>query len=270
MATEPIIYSQNWVNPAATLIVSSNSGVAPLALDRDKNSQWKSSGANSDSTPVTFEIDFMVSGVPATQTFDTFMLINHNIKNYTVAYWNGSAFVPFITQTADASQLQTLNYSTYGNTPTALATFSPVTTSKILLTLNTTQTANQEKAIGEIVACNMLINPGQDLAVYDVQPRQKQKVKILGDGSVQMAYVFWSPTQCQKYEAQVTWTMLPYTLLNLYVALKQTGAPFLWYPESITRPDDIFYVNWDDAIRWKYSSMYKFSGIDLTMYLREV
>ena len=267
MATEPVILSANWISTAPASIVSVSSGASSIALivDRDKNSQWSSSGANSDATTVTMQINFN-----ATKTFDSFILINHNLKSYTVDYWNGSQWLAFITATADASQSLPLNASKYGNLPGALATFSPVTTTMIILTITGTQTANQEKAIGEMIAATVTINPGQDLAVYEVQPRQKQKVKILGDGSIQMAYVFWSPTQCQKYEAQVGWTTLPYTQLEAFVALKQTGAPFLWYPESITRPDDLYYVNWDDAIKWKYSSLFKYAGIDLTMYLREV
>jgi hypothetical protein len=270
MASEPLIYSQNWINAADTFSVSSGASSISLAYDRDKNSQYASFGANSDSTPVTIQVNFNNNGTTSSRTFDTLILINHNIKNYTVAWWTGSAWTTFITQTADASQAAAINASQYGNAPSALASFSAITTTQLLFTLNTTQTANQEKMIGELVCAALTINPLQDLAQYEVQPRVKQKVKILGDGSVQMAYVFWSPTQCQKYEATVGWKNLPYTMLTPFVTLKQTGAPFLWYPESITRPDDIYYVNWDDAIKWKYSAFYKFAGIDLTMYLREV
>jgi len=265
MASEPIILTKNYINSAASFSVSSGGGNISLAYDRDKNSQWSSSGAASDSTPVTIQVT-----LAASTTFDSFILINHNVKSYIVQYWTGSAWSTFITNTTDASQSATFNASQYGNLPSAIAAFSAVTTTQILISLYSTQIANQEKVIGEIVCAAVQINPLQDMAVYEVKPRVKQKVKILGDGSIQYATVFWSPTQSQKYEAQITWKNLPYTQLASFQTLKQSGLPFLWYPESITRPDDIYYVNWDDAIQWKYSAFYKFAGIEITLYLREV
>jgi hypothetical protein len=79
--SEPKIYTKNYVNSDDTFVVTSGAGIIANAYDRDKVSQWASIGANSDSTPVTIEVDFFEATVAASRTFDTIMLINHNLKN---------------------------------------------------------------------------------------------------------------------------------------------------------------------------------------------
>lgn len=257
--SEPKIFTKNYVNSDDTFVVSSGSAAIANAYDRDKLSQWSSSGANSDSTPVTIEVDFFEGTVAIARTFDTIILINHNLKNYTVDYWNGTAWVNIITTTADVTPVATL-YNSFGS----------IGATKIRIVMNSTQTANLEKVIGEIVCAALQLDMGIDLSTYSVTYRQKVKSLLMGDGSMHQALVFWSPYRSEKYEAKVGFENLSLSNVASLAAIKEAGAPFLWYPESSTRPDDIYFVHWANPLTWKYSSLYKTSGVDVSLDFKEI
>jgi hypothetical protein len=269
-APEPILYTKNYVTVDDTYAVSSGAANIGYVYDRDNSAQWQSSGANSDATSVTIQITFYEKSVAVSRVFDTLALINHNIKNYTVAWWTGSAWTTFITQTADTSQSLSRNVSTYGNTPTALASFSSVTTSQILLTLNTTQTPNQEKAIGELICCNQQLNVGLDLLTYDLAFRQKVKDNLMGDGSLTRAVVLWTLNRYEKYEAKATFNFVSDSLLASFMSIKNQGLPVLWYPEALQRPDEFWLVHLHNPRMYKYMVAYKGAGNILSLDLKEV
>ena len=111
---------------------------------------------------------------------------------------------------------------------------------------------------------------GVDVSSYSVGYRQNRKSIVLGDGSLKEAVVFWSPYRSQKYEAQVGFQYLTMANLTSLAVLKETGLPFLWYPESVSQPSNIFLVNWTNPLTWKYDGLYKTAGIDVSLDLKEV
>lgn len=270
MATEPIIYTKNYVNADNNFGAGSNLPNVPYIYDRDNSTQWQSVGFNSDSTGVAIYTNFYEKSVAVSRTIDTVALINHNLKNYQVQYWNGSSLVTFINQTADTSQSLARNVSTYGNTPTALASFSPITTTTIQLVMNSTQTPNQEKALGELIVCNQQLNFSLDLLTLDVQFRQKVKDNLMGDGSLTRAVVPWTLNRYEKYEAKASFEFIPDTTLTSFMAIKNQGLPVLWYPESLSRPDEFWLVHLYNARTYKYMTKYKGAGSILTLDIKEV
>jgi hypothetical protein len=55
-----------------------------------------------------------------------------------------------------------------------------------------------------------------------------------------------------------------------FKALKEAGQPFLWQPESVTVPEDVYYVHWTNAWDDRYMDNYKGAGYEVVMDLKEV
>lgn len=257
MATEPKIFTKNYVSADDVITVSSGQAAFPSAYDRDKDSQWLSSGANSDATDVTITITFYEGTTAVNRAIDSILLINHNIKAFDLYYWNGSSFVLWQSFTGLASG-------------TTFQTLSSQTISQVQLILHTTQVANQEKAIGELNLMALQLDFGQDLYTYKVAFRQRVKDLPMGDGSLQRGVIRWSYNRIEKYEA--TWSLILATdaLKTSLLAIKQAGIPFMWYPESVTHPDEIWYCHWYDPRNYDYTSFVKSAGNNLQAMFKEV
>jgi hypothetical protein len=185
------------------------------------------------------------------------MLINHNLGAFNLYYWNGTAFVLWEAFTG----ITGTNY---------IHTLSSQATAKVRLEMTATEPVSQEKAIGELVLCALMLDIGKDLDGYDVAYRQRVKPIQLGDGSMQQVLIYWAPNRTQKYEAKVRLNMVDQNLADDLLAIKETGIPFLWYPESAARPDEVWYVHWTNTWKYKYHNPYKGAGIDLEFELKEV
>jgi hypothetical protein len=254
---EPKIYTKNYVNADDTFTVSHGSSSITNAYDRDKQTQYVSSGANSDGTTVTIEIVFKEGSVAVNRTIDRLILINHNLADYTLYYWDGSAWVEWleVDNESDTNSVKTL---------------ASQTTSKVKLELEQTIVADAEKAIGEIVLCALQIDIGQDLKRYRVTwPENVANLK-LGDGSVQRQIKRFTANRYEKYHADVSFDLLPVATIDAIFTIRKAGNPFLWHPESSTRPDELYYVDWDGDYRYEYASDYKTAGFRLDFSVAEV
>lgn len=255
--SEPRIYTKNYVNGDNLFSVTSGSGSIVNIYDRDNASQWISSGAALDATTVQIDVTFYEGVTAINRAIDTLILLNHNIKNFVLYYWDGTTYQTWLTKTSETTT----------NTVYSLST---QTISKIRFEMTLTQTTNVEKAIGELILCTLQLDLGVDLDEYDVSFRQKVKPLLLGDGSFQQMLVYWSPNRTEKYEAKIKMRLVPTALLASLQAIKETGNPFLWYPESSQRPSEIWLVHWANPWRYRYSDKYKNVGYDLEFDLKEI
>jgi len=256
--SEPIIYTKNYVTEDSAITVTSGDASKPYLYDRDNDSKWTTSGANSDATSVSVEVDFYQGSTATPRTIDTLFIVNHNFKNYAAYAWTSDGWNTLLTtQTGYASSF-------------TKASFTPVETAKILLNCDVTQTTNAEKYAGELIACAVQLDLGKD--PITLQPRYRQKVKelTLGDGSIHQMVTRYSANRISKYECNVKFEYVPVATLNSLRAIKESGEPFLWQPESVARPDQIFYVHWASQWSDEYSTSYKTAGFDITMSLKEI
>lgn len=254
---EPKIYTKNYITRDCVITVSHGDGSKAYLYDRDQDSKWITSGANSDATDISIQIDFYEGTVAQNRTITRLFLLNHNLKTWDAEYWDGSAWQALTSETTDAAS------DTY-------KTFNSVTTAKIRLSCTATQTTNQEKYIGELIACALTLDIGRDLEQYDMKYREKVKEIALGDGSSHMAVTRFSPNRTQKYGANVRLIYLSAATVALLQAIKEAGEPFLWQPESTTVPSDIFFVHWAGPFDVHYVTTYKGAGYTLSAALREV
>jgi hypothetical protein len=255
--SEPIIYTKNYVNADDVFTVSHGSGAWGNAYNRDKSSQWQSTGAADDTTAVQIDITFYENATAISRAIDRLILINHNLKDFVIYYWDGTTYQTWLTVTGE-------------EVANSVITLSPQTIAKARIIMTATQTANQDKAIGELILCQEMLNIGADLQTYDVAFREKSKTLLMGDGSIQKVLVYWSPHRTEKYEAKVKFTQISQATLLALAAIKEVGLPFLWYPESEAQPDLIYYVHWANTLKWKYTTPYKAAGLDVEIDLKEV
>ncbi len=255
--SEPLFFTRNYVDDEAIITVSHGDGSKGYMFDRDPDSKWTTSGADDDTTPVTAIVEFFEDGVSVERDIDRFLLINHNFKAWTLEYWDGSAWQSLTSETTDDEEV-------------TLKTFGEVTTSKVRLTVTETQVADSEKEVGEMIVCAMLLNPARDLDDLAVQWREQSSEIMMGDGSVHKMVTRWAQNRVQRFEARVHFSFLSEADRATLKAIRDSGDPFLFYPESTYRPAEIYFVHWSNPWSEKYMSNYKGAGSEVTMTLKEV
>lgn len=108
--------------------------IADYLRDRRNWSGWTTTGSN-DAAGTILEVEF------AEAQIDKIMLINHNLKSFTVKYWDGSAYQDFSTPISETTNTEDTNYYS----------FNSISTSKIKLTINGTMVANDDKFLSQLI-----------------------------------------------------------------------------------------------------------------------
>jgi hypothetical protein len=257
MTTEPVIYTRSYVDKNGTFVCSHGSTFIERLYDRERIAKYTTSGANSDATEMIVEHDFKEAGLSITRTIDSIIILNHNLKDVTTEYWNGSNWQAY----AVLSGLSSSHTLFQGGT---------VSTTKIRVRCSTTQSTNQEKYMAELIACATLVTIGYDFESYSVSFKRKQYSVPLADGGMHRSFVKFSTNRSQKYHARVKFNYVSSTVLETLRTLAESGAAFLWQPESVTALQEIFYVNWATPLSYEYVSKYKGAGFSVDMDLEEV
>lgn len=259
MPTEPLLYTKNFITPDCEFAVSHDDSFIERLCDRDNDSQWISNGANSDATEVVIDITFKEGGQTIERDIDTLILVNHNLEDPILEYWDGAAFQSLDSET-------NLTDGSYTK-----MSFNSVSTEIIRIRNSQTITTNAEKAIGEIIACAELLDPEADMMQYRYTLVQRRANELLlGDGSLHRANVMHSPNRSSKYEVRGQFQFVDEDKLAEFQAVKESAEPFLFQPESVVRPDQIYLVNWVGSFNPEYASSYKGAGYNVPFEFKEV
>jgi hypothetical protein len=110
-------------------------GYAPYILNRNNTSAWITTGSvDSDNTYIDVDmVDY--------RTISDILLIKHNFKNFTIQYWNGSAFVDFSPAIAETVNTAESNYYQVAQ----------VQTSKVRIKIFGTMTPNEDKHLYQFI-----------------------------------------------------------------------------------------------------------------------
>lgn len=254
---EPKFFSKNYVNAESIIVVNYGDGSKANLYDRDKDSKWQSSGANSNATTIGISVEFYKGSVAVNRTIDSLILLNHNLKRWTFYYWNGSAWVSLASETTDAAEH-------------TAKSFNAVTTSKVKIECDQTQTADAEKFIGEMFVGEELLDLGEEITSYDVRYRDMGKETPLGDGGIHKMVTRWAQNRTQRYECTARFQFLDDDQRADLKDLRDSGEPFTWQPESTSRPEELFLVHWSTPWQEKYVTSYKGAGSEISMGLKEV
>ena len=138
-----------------------------LMRNRDNNSGWMTTGS-ADAGNTTLEIDFIDS-----INFDSIILIGHNLKAFTLKYWNGSSWVDFSTPVAETTNTKSTSYFS----------FNLVTSQKIQLIVTGTQVADAEKVIKQFIVSEILGTFNEEPEVIPTIDRDRKVTKFLSGKS---------------------------------------------------------------------------------------
>jgi len=133
----------------ATAAVSTGSATRDYARNRKRYLRWESVGSD-DITTETYELRF-----GAAYDIDRIILNRHNFKAFFVKYWDGAAWKHFANvitkEGAQANITETVNTKT-----TNYYEFTSVNTEKIIVSIDTTQSVDDEKYMYECISTEEL------------------------------------------------------------------------------------------------------------------
>lgn len=131
----------------AVAVASSNTDDQNLCLGTNKYFKWQSSGSD-DITTETLTIT-----LPVSTSISRIFLVNHNLKNFQIQYGASLDFANVVGLDSYSDNL--IDVTGFARN-TAYFEFDAVTTDTIIITMDTTQTANAEKYIGQVIVTNEL------------------------------------------------------------------------------------------------------------------
>lgn len=243
-----ILLSNNRLDYTATITVVSGDGSKSYLYDRDKATQWQSIGSNDTITEV-ITIDFGYS-----KPFDRLMLLNHNIKAFSLEKEDTTVIL-------SGSNLST-NYF-YGS-------FNKVTLQKVILKCLITQTANQEKKVGELMLMEHYYTLPNNPSEINSQYREEAGEINMADGTKKMYKIPGS----ERFGEDWTFEAIPLSMTNELKAIKTSyyKHPFSVYLLPDERPDTIYLCNWVNPYEEEVLQKWDSSGrlYKLRIDLREV
>ena len=134
----------------ATITASTNTAQSSLMIDMSKDTNWISIGSN-DATTETITLTLSTAF-----TIDRILLVDINLKDFSVDYWNGSAFVNFANVVGlDGVVASGIIETTFSDT-TAYYEFDSVSTTIIRIQALKTQVVNAEKSITSFIVTEEL------------------------------------------------------------------------------------------------------------------
>jgi hypothetical protein len=183
-----IVCGENFVNAQDTIMLSDGLGGEYL-YDQKPASQAYSSGSG-EGVPWTVTVEFKDrAGDAISRTFNRLILLNHNLAQFYLEYWNGSAWVAIAESVFGAG------------TPNAddnlfIEMVASVASTKLRLTATNTIAAVAEKLLGELKAC-LEVTDVRHLVTIDRDDWDDGEAYRLGGGGL---VTF---NQVQKFEASV-------------------------------------------------------------------
>jgi len=125
--------------------ITASSGVASedYAIDQNVETFWRSSGSN-DSTAETLTVVF------DSREISRILILNHNFKNFNIKYDVSGVWTAFSSVVGINGSLSGITETTFADN-SSYYEFTPVTTTQIQITINTTQVVNAEKYISQII-----------------------------------------------------------------------------------------------------------------------
>lgn len=214
-------YDVNSINVEATYaFTSATNSLSYFLYDENRDTKLISSGSD-DVTDEVYQIDYAES-----KTFDAIHIDNHNIKAGKIEYWNGAAWVDFSTPIAYSGETESTHFHT----------FNSVSTEKIKLTMNTTQTVDAEKFVGQLRAIGVLGTVNANPSEFDPSFYQKRTINETATGkTVNVNFG-------ESYRAEYFFTDADSTDITLFESLKnRTNSFYVYNCGGVSTFTDLFF-----------------------------
>jgi hypothetical protein len=271
---KPAFFSKNWINQDSidygTFTASEMQALLSRVIDGDPLSYWHDSSAT-DGTEVTLTFSLQDLGLLASRAVDLVLFQNINWKNFVAEYSTdgGANYTPF----SGGNYASGLSPAVaYASSDLQLALPAQVTgVQYIRVRITHTQTANQAKKLGGVVAAALVLQASVGDGSMADEHREVTDVVILGNGNETHDYTMRSAQSYIWWGRSVLFRGLTKTEVDTLYAVKVGGEPFVYYP----RPgDDVraAYLCLMSADGWKPKPLSKYlaAGYDLALSLREV
>jgi len=261
----PIFLTKNYLNRDAVVAVSTGDAFKHRAYDMTRTSKWVSLGSD-DSTTETYDARLFEGSAQSTRAVDFVALLGINLKNFKLEYSSN-----------DGSTWATLgtDYSVGVNNFTGedhiITLVTAVDINRIKLTAYKTQTADQDKEVGELLVCALRLQPTSGLFRYKKSFRDNVKSIQMADGTLDYTYVFRSDDSFEIYGASVEWRGISQAQRDLMRAIKASPEPFVWYPEPGDVKADAFLCRIvPDSYDEEYVSKYRGAGYAISFSVEEI
>lgn len=255
-------------NEAVLVTMSSSTSLRDYIRDRRRDTRWISSGSN-DATQESITID-----LGASYAIDRLILVKHNFKAFNAQYWTGAAWAHFanvVTKEGTQSNIT----ETAATKTTSYYEFTEVTTQKVRIQVDTTQAANAEKYVQEVVVTKEKGTfSGFPFYQQALEYRQVRKDTILGRPKFSIAG--------DAFGCSLTFDGYPTAAdITLMQTLWQERSEFLIYPCGADasqfrfssqghRLEDIFLVWFDSDLSPNYDRNVYALGVNFQVKLVEV
>lgn len=243
-------------NPTA-----SNSGQAFINYLRNRRntSAWVTTGVTFPST-TTIDIDFSSS-----YEIDTIIILLHNLKNYSIQYYNGSSYIDFSTA---------INV-TNGTADNSIHTFNSVLTNKLRMLITDVNGATDDNIIRQLIVTKLLGQLEGWPVISKATVSKNKKVTKMLSGRVNIS----DTLESVQFNLSIQ-SLSNANDLQLLESLYDRVEGFLVWPcagdetqfssvRKMYRFEDIFLMQTTDE--WNpdfYKGLYK-AGIKIDMSLRE-
>ncbi len=248
----PIIFSLNEVSPESAKITDSESGSDETAntaqiKDDDPKTQWVSQSSQ-DGQEVTVTIAFIDSqGSPVVKKLNSLYIRNTNIKQFRV----------HINDTNLAA-------GDLANNDSVIA-FDDVEADFIQISATSTQTANENKKIGEVYAGRILLTlPGFNTYEPARAKFQSGQFRAISGRLIRYAGI-------SKYSSRWTVTLLSPQDKDLLEKIFRENEFVTFLPEPSFRPREMFDVGWKmEELTFPYSEIFKVPGHTVEVQMEEI
>jgi len=257
----------------ATAAVSSGTNTADFIIDQNNYTYWRSSSSN-DLTTETIEIEFDEVEI------DRIFLMRHNLKDYKIEYWNGSAWTHFSSVVGITGSLANITETVFEKN-VSYYEFSPVTTSKILVTALKTQVANEEKYISQVICTKEIGTFAGFPRVKDLDFDKNSRTKktISGKYSIQKSFEVASfGMELKDYPTDDEFNVDLDLVTSLYESEDpflvwlcggKYGKPFFRYTIRGYRLEDLFQMKVSKPIKTSYNNGVYINPLNLIVDFEE-
>lgn len=130
-----------------------------LMRNRNNSSAWMTTGSN-DAANTQIDINFNDE-----VEFDRLMVLKHNLKAFTIQYYNGSSYVDFSTAINETTNTAGSNYYSFNN----------VSTQQVRIIITGTQTPDDDKFINQLIFCEAI---GEFTEEPEISPEFDKQRKV--------------------------------------------------------------------------------------------
>lgn len=257
----PLIFSLDNMTPDA--IVSSlsngitpaeNQSTVPNIKDGDPDTQWVSTTAlEGYGVSWALNIGFKKGSTAFQETIDTIILLNTNFKKITITLSELNSNNP---ETVFSGELLSSD---------AIIRFDPKLTAGIIISIETSQTPNEQKKLGEIYA-GLLLVALPNFSRYEPKRELVESGSLRTLGGKIVAY-----RGRNKYASEWSVVQVSKDLRDLLESTFENNALVTFWPEPKFRTRDLFDVTWNiEEIPFPYTDIFKTAGHSIEAEMAEI